>query len=95
MKRFKKGRNPFVNQVSFFTRPEGGASTPSGRRNPFVNQVSFFSPTMESPTHAEMTSQSLRKSGQFLSYMPEFYWLPADESQSLRKSGQFLFRRLR
>jgi len=34
-------RNPFVNQVSFFSRnnfiwPE------KGRRNPFVNQVSFF-----------------------------------------------------
>jgi len=35
------GRNPFVNQVSFF-RSQVSQSLRKSGRNPFVNQVSFF-----------------------------------------------------
>jgi len=36
-------RNPFVNQVSFFSRCKDTLKTKGEkRRNPFVNQVSFF-----------------------------------------------------
>jgi len=39
------GRNPFVNQVSFFRGIPPRRKPPRRkRRNPFVNQVSFFLP---------------------------------------------------
>jgi len=37
----RTGRNPFVNQVSFFSRLSRNPTSARGR-NPFVNQVSFF-----------------------------------------------------
>ncbi len=87
-------RNPFVNQVSFFPYMPEFYWLPSSGRNPFVNQVSFFS-FMIAELKDYDTSQSLRKSGQFLSLST---WNSRrgkrSLSQSLRKSGQFLWGRL-
>jgi len=60
------GRNPFVNQVSFFAISPGPIQRSWPSRNPFVNQVSFFLGQIKKIRRKKMESQSLRKSGQFL-----------------------------
>jgi len=60
-------RNPFVNQVSFFGKDAKYSDSIFKRRNPFVNQVSFFAMTCGQSGCQPIQSQSLRKSGQFLS----------------------------
>jgi len=62
------GRNPFVNQVSFFhVMNDSGYYDRWIGRNPFVNQVSFFLKQALRNGPYAWPSQSLRKSGQFLS----------------------------
>ena len=83
-------RNPFVSQVNSFTTPrQQNRDTPRHRRNPFVSQVNSFSKICGLDIRLTCTSQSLRKSGQFLRQGDGGYgWIL--RSQSLRKSGQFL-----
>ena len=84
-------RNPFVNQVSFFAMEWAFPQDKDRKgRNPFVNQVSFFFEAERKTARDLKESQSLRKSGQFLSRQMTAEETALCMSQSLRKSGQFL-----